>query len=199
VVVATNEQTMREGGEGSVLYVSGVGPDGERNLLVCKVKTIEYRIYRKLREKLKVYIQKLNKGYESLLKKFSKEIAELAREFHVNRPLEVYVELARRSFELCQDQSRPVSRFVHNRFIHFLRLVEKNVTREKFMETVNSTAAELEQLGDEEREEDGQREEGEVEGETAKEEVPKGKEAVGKRVIVLIPVTIPSTGKSSLL
>ena len=55
--------------------------------MVCKVKTIEYRIYRKLREKLKVYIQKLNKGYDNLLKKFSKEIAELAREFHVKRPL----------------------------------------------------------------------------------------------------------------
>jgi hypothetical protein len=39
---------------------------------------------------------------------------------------------------------------VHNRFIHFLRLVEKNITREKFMEIVNSSAAELEQLGDEE-------------------------------------------------
>lgn len=60
---------------------------------------------------------------------------------------------------------------MHNRFIHFLRLVEKNTTREKFMEIVNSTAAELEQLGDEEREEDGQREEGEVEVEPKKEEV----------------------------
>jgi hypothetical protein len=29
-------------------------------------------------------------------------------------------------------------------------LVEKNITREKFMEIVNSSAAELEQLGDEE-------------------------------------------------
>jgi hypothetical protein len=67
-----NELTMKEGGEGGVLYVSGVDTNGEHNRLVCKVKTIEYRIYRKLREKLKVYIQKLNKGYENLLKKFTK-------------------------------------------------------------------------------------------------------------------------------
>lgn len=149
-VVRTSEQTMREGGEGYVVYVSGVYADGEKCLLVCKVKTIEYRIYRKLREKLKVYIQKLNKGYDNLLKKFTKEIAELAREFQINRPLEVYVELAKRSFELCLDQSRPVSRFVHNRFIDFMKLVEKNITREKFMEIVNSTASELADVVDEE-------------------------------------------------
>ena len=41
-----------------------------RNLFVCKVKTLEYRIYRKLREKLKIYIEKLNKTYEKSLKKY---------------------------------------------------------------------------------------------------------------------------------
>ena len=48
-------------------------------MLICKIKTIEYRIFRKLREKLKVYLQKYNKNYDNLLKKFSKEIGELAR------------------------------------------------------------------------------------------------------------------------
>lgn len=143
---------MKDGGEGGVVYVSGVDVNGEHTLLVCKVKTIEYRIYRKLREKLKIYIQKLNKGYDNLLKKFNKEIAEIAREFNLIRPIEHYTELARRAFELCQDQSRPISRFVSNRFIDFLRLLDRNVTREKFMEIVNSTAAELD-LGEEDVEE----------------------------------------------
>lgn len=70
---------MKEGGEGSVLYVSGIEGEEEKNLLICKVKTIEYRIYRKLREKLKIYLQKYNKNYENLLKKFIKEIGEIAR------------------------------------------------------------------------------------------------------------------------
>jgi hypothetical protein len=106
------------------------------------------------------------------------------------------VELAKRSFELCQDQSRPISRFVSNRFIDFLRLVEKNISREKFMEIVNSSAAELELLGDEEGEKE-KLEEGEAEGEGQKE--GKKEEKTVKKVIVLIPVTIPSTGKTSLL
>ena len=74
-----NELTMKEGGEGGVVYVSGIDNNGEHNSLICKVKTIEYKIYRKLREKLKIYIQKFNKNYDNLLKKFSKEIAEIAR------------------------------------------------------------------------------------------------------------------------
>lgn len=41
-----------------------------RNLFVCKVKTLEYRIYRKLREKLKIYIEKMNKTYEKSLKRY---------------------------------------------------------------------------------------------------------------------------------
>lgn len=69
-----NEMAIKEGGEGSVIYVSGVDEKGEHNYLICKVKTIEYRIYRKLREKLKIYLQKYNKNYENLLKKFTKEI-----------------------------------------------------------------------------------------------------------------------------
>lgn len=67
-----NEMTMKQGGEGSVVYVAGVDGEGERNMVVCKVKTIEYRIYRKLREKLKVYLQKHNNNYDNLLKKFTK-------------------------------------------------------------------------------------------------------------------------------
>ena len=63
VLTKMNEMSMKDGGEGSVVYVSGVDLTGEHNLLICKLKTIEYRIFRKLREKLKIYIQKYNKNY----------------------------------------------------------------------------------------------------------------------------------------
>jgi len=48
-LIKTNEKTLKEGGEGSVIYVSGLSKDGEKTLLICKIKTIEYRIFRKLR------------------------------------------------------------------------------------------------------------------------------------------------------
>jgi hypothetical protein len=195
ILVKMNEKTMKEGGEGSVLYVEGVDEQGEQNLMICKVKTIEYRIFRKLREKLKIYIQKYNKNYENLLKKFTKEISELTREFQLNRPINEYIELAKRAFLLCEEQSRPVSRFISNRYIDFLRLLEKNVSKEKFMEIVNSNSYEGEE---EEEEEKGQADSVDKEDDDSKKEEEE-EEAAVKKVIVLIPLTIPSTGKSTLL
>jgi hypothetical protein len=40
---------------------------------------LEYRIYRKLREKLKLYIEKAKKGHEKMLKKYVEEVNELVR------------------------------------------------------------------------------------------------------------------------
>ncbi len=49
------------------------------NLFVCKVKTLEYRIFRKLREKLKIYIEKFKNSYEKTLKRYCEEVKELVR------------------------------------------------------------------------------------------------------------------------
>lgn len=59
-----------------MLYIESYSESDKtsRNLFVCKVKTLEYRIYRKLREKLKIYIEKLNKTYEKSLKKYREEV-----------------------------------------------------------------------------------------------------------------------------
>ena len=144
ITVSINQQTLKEGGEGSVLYVTGVTQDKkEETALICKVKTIEYRIYRKLREKLKIYIRKFNKHYDHLLKQYKKEVEEIAREFQIQQLLQHYFDTAEKAFQLCGEQTRPVSRFVHNRFIDFLRLVQQGVTKEAFMKIAEDKAAML--------------------------------------------------------
>jgi hypothetical protein len=59
-----------------VLYIESYSESEKtsRNLFVCKVKTLEYRIYRKLREKLKIYIEKMNKTYEKSFKRYKEEV-----------------------------------------------------------------------------------------------------------------------------
>lgn len=59
-----------------MLYIESYSESekNSRNLFVCKVKTLEYRIYRKLREKLKIYIEKMNKTYEKSLKRYKEEV-----------------------------------------------------------------------------------------------------------------------------
>lgn len=47
---------------------------------------------------MKIYLEKFNKGYGRLLKKFEEEIGELGREVELGRPIDRYVEVARRAF-----------------------------------------------------------------------------------------------------
>lgn len=86
-----------------MLYIESFNEKENRakNLYVCKVKTLEYRIFRKLREKLKLYIEKYKKSYEKSLKKYCEEVKELVREFKTPKPLEYYFGIAERAFQLC--------------------------------------------------------------------------------------------------
>lgn len=49
---------MSEYGEGSVMYMVSEGANGQRTVGMCKLKTCEYLIYRKLREMIKIYYAK---------------------------------------------------------------------------------------------------------------------------------------------
>ena len=58
----------------------------EECVTVCKIKTLEYRIYRKLREKLKVFFEKYRKGYDKSLSKYIEEVKELRHGFKLPKP-----------------------------------------------------------------------------------------------------------------
>lgn len=83
------------------------------------------------------------------------------------------MEIARRAFILCQDQTRPISRFVSNRYIDFLKLVQKNIDKEKFMEIVQSNNYEAEEDEEEER----AKEESDAKEEMEMKKVEEGKES----------------------
>eukprot|EP00828_Plagiopyla_frontata_P032744 TRINITY_DN42615_c0_g1_i1.p1 TRINITY_DN42615_c0_g1~~TRINITY_DN42615_c0_g1_i1.p1 ORF type:complete len:194 (-),score=29.58 TRINITY_DN42615_c0_g1_i1:180-761(-) len=51
--------SLEESQEGSVLYLASENDKEEKMLSMCKLKTLEYRIYRKIREYLKNLIQRL--------------------------------------------------------------------------------------------------------------------------------------------
>ena len=71
-----NEGSLEEFGEGVVIYITTTtkgheeGEFEEHCVTVCKLKTLEYRIYRKLREKMKQFFEKYKKGYEKNLMRF---------------------------------------------------------------------------------------------------------------------------------
>ena len=67
-------------GEGNVVYFSSFDGEIEEVVSLAKLKTFEYRIYRALREKLKVFVRDINKSYQSILKKLKKQAKEFVKE-----------------------------------------------------------------------------------------------------------------------
>ncbi len=67
--------------EGSVLYLIKRDKDRLKDevLSMCKLKTLEYRIFRKIREKLRHFYKdnKKTKTPETVIKAFDKEMKEL--------------------------------------------------------------------------------------------------------------------------
>ena len=82
-------KTIKESGEGSVVYFVENGENGEEKIIsVAKLKTFEYRFYRKIREKIKIILERYRKHPKNLslgdlknsLRKESEEIAENYKE-----------------------------------------------------------------------------------------------------------------------
>jgi len=80
-----NKRPMEESGEGCVVYVEAkTSAEAGRIVSMWKVKTVEYRILRKLREKLLVFLKKDRKN-DKLFKKYVEEIKELAAVYQPHR------------------------------------------------------------------------------------------------------------------
>eukprot|EP00347_Sterkiella_histriomuscorum_P020181 403338791 len=96
---------INEDEEGSVLYFVKRDKDGidqnDKVLSLCKLKTLEYRAFRKMREKLRNYVKRdLNNkvAEESLIKKFAKEMKEVSYGNDLPQPMEFYTDLFKLAF-----------------------------------------------------------------------------------------------------
>ena len=74
--------SVQEEGEGSVAYLEVCDPElGEWEVIsMCKLKTLEYRFLRKMREKIKKQIR-MGGSVSSTISKFEKECKELVQEY----------------------------------------------------------------------------------------------------------------------
>ena len=81
------ESSIHSEEEGSVLYfIANYQNDREKVLSLCKLKTLEYRVFRKLREKLRNFVESCltgqgNNNVQSKLNGFIKETNELCEGF----------------------------------------------------------------------------------------------------------------------
>ena len=117
-------------GEGSVLYISAIDSnDKEKIVSVCKLKTLEYRIFRKIREKLKVIVKEKSKLLDNLditknYKKLIKEIDELlGEETSAKLNIQCYIDFALYAFNHYEKFMEKYHIFLQ--FAQFLNEIKK--------------------------------------------------------------------------
>ena len=155
-----SESELEKDQEGAVLYFQSIFPDGECQVLsLSKLKTLEYRVLRKLREKLKNQLRDMRRP-EDVVRTYKKEIQELSKTFKTPKPIDHYVEIATKALEFVTNNSKVARSIdISSRYIDFLKIVQANQKLEpslfeKIMKNPNEKGPE----SDEEEEADGQEE-----------------------------------------
>lgn len=93
--------------EGAVIYLTKRDKSGnsseDRVLSLCKLKTIEYRIFRKMREKLRNYYKNsANRVPDGIVTQFKKETLQLCEGNELPKELNFYVGLMKAAFEFIK-------------------------------------------------------------------------------------------------
>lgn len=102
--VRVSGQSIAKAEEGQVIYFvkrDKEQPNRDDILSLTKVKTLEYRLFRKLREKLRNYTTlKTQATADQCIEKFIKESKALIRGFPIPQDLDYYIDLAVTAFNM---------------------------------------------------------------------------------------------------
>ena len=121
-------KSIKESGEGNVLYfVENMDNGDEKIISVAKLKTFEYRFYRKIREKIEVLLERYRKhpknlSLPDLIKNLRKESEELAENYEEELHLENYMKFAEFVFDYIIKYDNQKNYFdVFAEFIHIMK------------------------------------------------------------------------------
>lgn len=106
--------------EGCVLYF--LSTKSKQILSLCKIKTLEYKIFRKLREKLRYFIKYYYNLKFEPFQSFYNEVEELCQVNKPPKPLDFYYKICQFSIDFIDENVNEAS-IVHQRFVTFLYCV----------------------------------------------------------------------------
>ena len=120
--VAKSEIAQDE--EGNVLYFIKRDKQGKHDsiLSLCKLKTLEYRLFRKMREKLRNFYvpdRKSDAPASEIAKRYMREAKELLAENDLPRPLQYYHELFKTAFEFIDSNRKVNIPLLHSEYVTF--------------------------------------------------------------------------------
>ena len=134
------ESSIIDEEEGSVIYLNrtrarSIKSDmkyriDDKVLSLCKLKTWEYRIYRKLREKLKNHLNDQNYYEDSRRKisQFFEETRSMLQGFNLPMPIEFYYKVAETAFDFANYyKDRGVLPDLHSTYIDFIETIHSIV------------------------------------------------------------------------
>ena len=131
-------KTIKESGEGNVVYFVENGENGVENIIsVAKLKTFEYRFYRKIREKIKIILERYRKHPKNLslgdLKKnLREESEELAEKYQKELNFENYIKFSDFVFDYVIKYDNQRDYFdVFAEFIHILKYCFNKIEEKK--------------------------------------------------------------------
>ena len=96
--------------------------EDDKVLSLSKLKTLEYRIYRKLREKLRIFISKKSMHMDESLRKFNQEVKDLCQNCAPAKPLSYYSRIAEVAFDFA-DFYPDQNYLIHEEYITFISIV----------------------------------------------------------------------------
>ena len=135
-------------GEGSVIYFVKINENKteEQVLSLCKIKTMEYLIFRNLREKLKSF-HSCHHNFTNSLDKFRNETHDLSLGFILPRPFQYYIKVAKKYFkQVTQYPSQIQECFLKNLTKIRQSIEKKGILYENSEEEVEEEEEEFEEV-----------------------------------------------------
>ena len=129
-----SEASIKNEEEGAVIYFIRRGLEDDKVISLAKLKTLEYRIFRKLREKLRNFWAKhenieswnstLQNEYDKSFNLFIKECKELIKGFDLPNSFEFYKEFADHAYNSVQNDISYYEQLC-NYYVEFLETITK--------------------------------------------------------------------------
>jgi hypothetical protein len=107
------------------MYVVCEREGKQRTIAMCKLKTCEYLIYRRLREMLKLNVSKKGSTANNF-EKFKFDIEHLVTHyFKPPKSLQFYYKLGEKAFQECGSNAEISENYLRYKFVDFIAQVEQ--------------------------------------------------------------------------
>ena len=121
LVYHIEESNLKESEEGALIFIVLQKKSHQKVLLYSTIKTLEFRLYKKLKDRLNEHITKRIHPKDQY-NKFVDDIYQIVRDADLHHSINYYLNVADSAFKFCYDYPEHV-KFLQQNFVSFLSLI----------------------------------------------------------------------------